>query len=672
MSMRIFLLPVTIFFISCQQPGAAGTIANPTEPQKINITKDAVFDLEGYADEGGGDPFKLFDENSFSDPLHESGSSTDFIPVTNPQPTIHPDIYFKPGRGNRIVTRLPGNCLLKEIYLYDRSHNGDSIWLYTGSMNHWKMQAAFISRSDPGQWGWRKFTLDDSSRFVLIRFSSFETAITEMVIYGFPSAEKPEIAARPAAIPPFTRKPIREFLGANCYDETDMRWLQPFHYLRIYNAASDFDNTIANEYPKITFNLGHLGRPAPPGTRYRFLMDDLAEQNGGICWYSIRGVPAWMAKKGYDDKDRPVTSIGFDPESPASYARHANMMWTLAGFFGSHPPSINELSLSPTLALPPKAGLMDLFENGNEEDAWWVGSKYCNPVEYFAQSSADFDGHESTLGKRSGIRNADVAGKLITSGIVGLDTNRIRVYSFLCNALRSDKYFIWNGGIQYHYYCTDGKKGLTPEEDSLRIKLSKVSGFTHRLQPGIDCMLGENGYDKGQSQRQATPLIPGLSAAECQAIFILRSINATAFSGFDRYILYWLKDRDPEDDPRVYLTSGVIRQFPDGHIQPYPSWFYISSYITRLANYRPDAIISEKGPGFGFTGIETWTTFRFGCPIYSIVPRTMERTSVNDYTLTPAKKWEAIPRGIPFYRQQQLRDRIRCAVGQRKHSFKSG
>ncbi len=211
---------------------------------------------------------------------------------------------------------------------------------------------------------------------------------------------------------------------------------------------------------------------------------------------------------------------------------------------------------------PQQKGILSLYENGNEEDAWWVGDKYCNPVEYFAQSSADFDGHEGRVGQKMGIINGDAAARLMTSGLVGLDTNRIRVYSFLCKNLRTDKSFIWQGGIQYHYYSTNEKKGLSPEEDSLRKKLSKVSAFTHRLQPGIDCILGETGYDKGQSGRQATPLIPGLSNAECQAVFILRSINATAFSGFDRYILYWLKDRDPEDDPRVYLTSGVISSCP--------------------------------------------------------------------------------------------------------------
>jgi hypothetical protein len=238
---------------------------------------------------------------------------------------------------------------------------------------------------------------------------------------------------------------------------------------------------------------------------------------------------------------------------------------------------------------------MQLYENGNEEDGFWKGEAYCSPMAYFAQSNADYDGAERALGNTCGIVNADSGSALITSGLIGLDTNRIRVYQFLCHTLRKDKAFIWKGGIQYHHYSTDDKHGLTPEEDSLRWKLVQARRATARLEPDVPCILGENGYDKSQKTRQSTPLIPGLSIEECQAIFILRSINATAFSGFDAYILYWMRDNNPPDDERVYMTSGVVREMPDGSIRPYPSWFYISTFQRRLADYRPDAVISEKG-----------------------------------------------------------------------------
>ena len=76
---------------------------------------------------------------------------------------------------------------------------------------------------------------------------------------------------------------------------------------------------------------------------------------------------------------------------------------------------------------------------------------------------------------------------------------------------------------------------------------------------------------------------------------LLRSINAVFFSGFDAYILYWLRDGNPENDPRVYLTSGILRSLPDGKTLVYPGWYYISTLVNRLGKYLPDKVISEKG-----------------------------------------------------------------------------
>ena len=58
------------------------------EPKKIVVYKENVYDLNGYADEGGGDPFCLFDENALVDPGNSPGEA--YQPHTNPQPTQQP------------------------------------------------------------------------------------------------------------------------------------------------------------------------------------------------------------------------------------------------------------------------------------------------------------------------------------------------------------------------------------------------------------------------------------------------------------------------------------------------------------------------------------------------------------------------------------------------------
>ena len=562
-------------------------------PQKIVVHKENVYDLSGYKDEGKGSPYNLFDENDFVDPRSENKIAENYIPVTDPQPTAQPAIYFPKGKGNRIVVDLQSAYQISEAYLYDRSNSYDSIWIYTGDMLHWNLKAALVTVGSSRRWGWRKFLLNDSSRFVMIRFESYEKAITELVLYGCPYAIKPIATTVQPTMPRFSKTMMKDFLGVNNFQQVSTKWAKPFHYLRLYSFAVDFDNDIVNPYPQNKYNMLHFVDWGIQGTDYSFFFDSLVTQNNCTVWCSIRGLPASANEKQFQD-NRPVTLPGMDPENPLSYARHSNMMWNIAAYFGKEYVDTNLVRLSHPYKKHRK-GVMEIYENGNEEDAIWIGEKYQSPMAYFAQSSADYDGHEGRLPKNCGIKNADSASKLMTSGLIELDTNRIRVYKFLCNTLRKDKKFIWDGGIQYHHYSTNGKHGISPEEDSMRSKLAKVRVTTFKITAEVPVFLGENGYDKNQQTRQATPMLPGYNEEQSQAVFILRSINATAFSGFDAYILYWLMDNDPPENNNVYLTCGVLRRKPDGSTEPYISWFYISSFVNALANYMPDDIISENG-----------------------------------------------------------------------------
>jgi hypothetical protein len=560
--------------------------------QKIPVTPAQVFDLSGYASSGGGNPFNLFDENAFVDPRYEKTMDA-FVPVTNCQPTVHPAIYFHGSEGNRIVIDLKTDYSVKEIYYYDRSQSADSCWIYTGTMKKWKPVSAFTSGSQSVHGVWKKISLDEETRYIMIRFSSYETAITEMVLYGIHEDEVPvmeDFSKRKG----FTKTPLNQFLGVNYIMENEPRWFRPFHYSRLYNFALDFDNDTSRDEQAVRFNMLHYGFYDKGKGKYIFSIDTLQQINQGNIWFSIRGVSKWMSDLEFSDKDRPMNRPSLDSENPASYSRHAEMMWHMAAFFGYNKVDTNLLSLSHE-PLQSGRGSMSLFENGNEEDATWVGNKYCSPIEYFAQSTADWDGDEGRLGKRHGIHAADPRSQLMMSGLIGLDTNRVKLYRFLSENLRSDQHFIWQGGIQYHYYAQNGKRGISPEEDSMRKKLEKVADCSFRIAPGVKCFLGENGYDKSAVSRQATPRIPGLSVSQSQAIMLLRSINATIFSGFDAYILYWLRDGNPEDDPRVYLTCGILRTMPDGKTKVYPGWYYISTLVNWLGKYRPDKIIRENG-----------------------------------------------------------------------------
>jgi hypothetical protein len=585
---------VWLFFVICFY--ACGDIFQEKKSgaglQKIIVTPDQVFDLSGYAGGGGGNPYKLFDENAYVDPRNEKTGDL-FMPVTNCQPTIHPAIYFHRSEGSRIVVDLKIPYDLKELYYYDRSLTADSCWIYTGSMRKWNKSATWVTASQTGNWGWKKISLEEQTRFVMIRFSSYETNISEMVFYGIPRQPLPPLDIRPVH-KGFTKMPLDQFLGVNYVMENEPRWLKPFHYSRLYNFALDYDNDTSRDEKDVRFNMLHYGYYNKERGNYIFDIDTLQHINQGNIWFSIRGVSRWMSDLGFTDKDRPVNRPSMNTEDPASYSRHAEMMWHMAAFFGYNPVDTDLLSLSH---IPRRSGRgsMYIYENGNEEDATWVGNKYCSPYEYYAQSSADWDGDEGRLGKRHGIHAADPRARLMMSGLIGLDTSRVKLYGFLAENLRDDKKFIWQGGIQYHYYAQRGGRGISPEADSMRRKLASVADFSYRIAPDVKCFLGENGYDKSSSSWQVTPLIPGLSSPQSQGIMLLRSINATFFSGFDAYILYWLRDGNPENDPRVFLTSGILRGMPDGKTLVYPGWYYISTLVNRLGKYRPDQVVRENG-----------------------------------------------------------------------------
>lgn len=398
---------------------------------------------------------------------------------------------------------------------------------------------------------------------------------------------------------------MKEFLGVNCYQGIPIKWMQPFYWTRKYTSISQIDVDTTDRYPNQQYYITPHGWWNNGTNDYVLYADSITRDVGHKLWYSYLGVPKWQELKGYDNHNRPTTKMGMNTSDPMSYARHANMMWTMAACYGTTKVDTNLIS-----SLVPHRfsgrNIMQLYENGNEPDAAWVGDKYCTPVEYFALSSADYDGHQGVMGPQHGIKNADKHSELMMAGFTALDVNRLRVLKFLCNTVRTDSQFLWNGGIQYHYYCINGKgdrysqqfangtAGLTPEEDSLRKKLTQVRNETYRIQPGVECIMGELGWDKSRKSKVSAPLVSGFSQSESQGIMLLRAINSIAFAGFDRYIIYWIKDDNGENHEPLFQSSGIMNQVGNFEYAPYPAWYYINALIGHLGNYVPEQIVQEK------------------------------------------------------------------------------
>ena len=610
----IFILSFLSFVVLCSCKNADKTSTTKTitasvntsacnSPQRITaIYKEYVYDLSGYEVVGGSSAYNLFDENDYVEPKNPSYT---YRPTVSPHPFNTREMYFKDG-GGRIVVDLQIPYRLQEIYLFDRARTTDSVWVYTGTMRNWKLKAAFTTKGDIGLWGWRRFAVDDSTRYVMFRFSSYEADITEAVLYGCALGTPPSAPSKDYTGPRLVPKTLREFLGVNTSQGQPIDLVKPFYNTRLYTFNWDIDNDTIHSYPSMKFNIVPHGWWNNGTQSYVMYADSIVRFNGNKIWYSYLGIPTHLAKYGYNVYDRPVNKPGMNTEDPSSYSRHASMFWNLAAVYGRTTVDTNLIQAWNPVKFS-GSGIMTQFENGNESDGFWLGYKYCSPTEYYAQSTADYDGDHGRLGPRHGIKNADPNSELIMAGIAGVDTNRVRVLKFLCNTMREDGRFLWTGGIQYHYYSSNGKgqyagtitstatAGITPEEDSLRVKMKKIRDYTYRIEPNVEVIMGEYGYDKSRKSIVSAPMVPGYNQAQSQGIMLLRGINAFSFSGFDRLILYWLQDNEEENHEAYFITSGLIRKLSENSFLRYPAWYYISTMLNHIGSYTPEAITSEKG-----------------------------------------------------------------------------
>jgi hypothetical protein len=130
----------------------------------------------------------------------------------------------------------------------------------------------------------------------------------------------------------------------------------------------------------------------------------------------------------------------------------------------------------------------------------------------------------------------------------------------------------------------------------MRKKLAAVARFhQNTIGSSIPLILGENGYDRNPASWQSAPALSGLSAAEAQGVFTVRSLMACFFSGFDRYLYFMLRNASAEENPpSVFGSSGMISG-PGGANQVYPVWHYWRHIYDLLGDFQPDTVITEQG-----------------------------------------------------------------------------
>jgi hypothetical protein len=218
------------------------------------------------------------------------------------------------------------------------------------------------------------------------------------------------------------------------------------------------------------------------------------------------------------------------------------------------------------------------IENWNEPDKDWLGpSAKFNPDELAAMCGADFDRLQQLKGSLLGQKAEGF--KLVMGGLAYPSISYLNSILQWSQQNRS-------GGvvpcdvINLHHYSNSAPehtkpiKGISPEEDHLREKMSQFVQFRNEQMPDKEIWVSEFGYDTWAGSSQGVPTIAGQSTEEIQGQWIVRSFLELAAAGVDRAILFALSD---SGDPTVrYNTSGLLKDSA-GVIVPKRSWYYVSA-----------------------------------------------------------------------------------------------
>lgn len=467
--------------------------------------------------------------------------------------------------------------------------------------------------------------------------------LREIVLYGYPVGPKPEPK------PEVVRKkvPLTQAIGINAH------YLDPHDKVQVADFVREYHNWPYNEggftqnYPGYPNNQTQWN----PSSTGASATDKIVEWNpalakgpdfdayykrmkedGILVFPCIQSTVPWL--NGDPDKrsrKKPIPA-GSDPTDPASYAAHADYMFQYAARYGSTPVEDEKLKLAPNQERKSGLGYLEYYENWNEPDGWWGGrSDYFSPYEYAAMSSADYDGHESTMGDDKGIVNADPKAKLVMSGIASPNPDYLRAMKFWFEHNRTDKKFVFDI-ISVHHYCNSSggqaqmRKGISPEEDGLKSIMQKITDFRDKHTPGREVWMTEFGWDTNPATSQAAP------SKEVQGQWLVRGFLACLAGGMDRVAMYMLSDTNPKSEGN-YSSSGLIgpRHDPTAKL----SWDYLHTLRNELSGlvfHREETSSVEDVRIYSFKDPDTQRgVYVLWCP-------TSKGTEVQNYSLSLGEK----------------------------------
>jgi hypothetical protein len=584
-----------------QTPGAV-------VPNKITLNPSMV-----TAEEAHGNAGLLVDEQALAgDPANNLGGT----PLNRWSPDA--TTWYYP---NHAIIDLGVAYNLTDICLYDGAGSG-AVTLSRGTPFNWTTLL-----TDPMTQGakWNRSTVNIQTRYLRVELSGSTSSPYEIVLYGTPVSAVPPPPTPTIHTPPT----IDQFMGINTF------FNEPVNRMAAVGTIREYHNWYWNE------GAGTANYPGYPNNQNGF------NPNGGWVWnfdvfYSNMknlGVTAFPCLQlgvpwiNGSTTAKPVYA-GTDPELPASYAAHADHLFQQAARYGATVVADNKLKLRADNARLTGLNQIRYFENWNEQDVWWgTRADFFSPYEYAAMSSADYDGHQGTMGNTVGLKNADPTAKLVMGGLARPDLNYIKAMKLWADYKRGGSFPC--DVLNIHDYCNNGTDqssgtiGVSPETALFKERMEVFRLYRDQYLPGKEMWVTEFGYDTNPSSVQRAPAIGTFSQEEVQGQWLVRSFLALAAAQIDRATQYMLSDVN-ESSTTKFDTSGLIHSKTSGY-QTKPAWYYVYTMKNRLTGMRYE---SEQASGNPNVKIYRFKDAANAIKAYAVWCPTSNQTTVNNYPLT--------------------------------------
>ncbi|HPS49524.1 MAG TPA: hypothetical protein PK892_02400 [Bacteroidales bacterium] len=510
----------------------------------------------------------LVDEQALAgDPA--AGQGGDPLTVFSPG-WVYAEIYYPA----MVVLDLGRSHILNALWFYD-VNDCDTLSIYTGDPSSWELKSRVILDMYNA---WRNIPLQDTSRFIMLKYRSPSVRIAEIVLYGQPVGNYP-----PAPVPVVHPRPaVNHFMGVNGFVDDPIDKLACAGSIREYHNWGWDEGNLDTTYQGYPDNQYAWNPSWVSGPGWAFNFDGFYQQlkdHGLTASPDLQGSALYMTN--FIDsltQNKPIRNNG-KPLDPASYIEHSDYMFQFAARYASHP--VNDTLLKLRADQPRISGSdrIAYLENWNEPDKTWFGRPgYFTPDEFATFCSADYDGHEQSLGMGKGMKNAAPQIKMVMAGLTGLNLEYLR-----CMKLWSD--FNRTSGfpaevLNFHHYSANNIHGISPEADSLKQKLKKIVAWRDSCMPGKEIWLSEFGYDTNPESEQAAVAIDTNDIFEVQGAWILRSYLEAVAAGIDKAFVFMLRDANAPN-PNKYNSSGLTGEIWYGH-QPKKSWYYVSAMKNQL------------------------------------------------------------------------------------------